>query len=65
MSRKDMKPLLKKLRQQGFEVTVTGSNHYKVRGPKGVVFLPSSPSDHRSLRNCRKQLVEIGFEWTG
>jgi predicted RNA binding protein YcfA (HicA-like mRNA interferase family) len=61
---KEVKALVRHLRRQGFTVSLTKrSGHYKVRHPEspGMVILPSTPSDARSLRNAVAQLRRIGF----
>lgn len=54
--------LLEKLERQGFEVTRTKKNHYKVsKDGRLVATLPGTPSDWRSLRNCVAVLKKAGF----
>lgn len=56
--KKRMRELVKDLRQHGFVVTLTGGGHLKVTHPDkpGIVFMPSTPSDHRAVENTLAQL---------
>lgn len=69
MSSKELKPLLKELKRQGFEVVLTTKgSHYKVTHPDHpgkMVTLASSPSDHRAIKNSLSYLRAIGFVWRG
>lgn len=61
-SKKDMLPLLRKLKEQGFTVEITKKCHYKVTAPDGrKTHMPYTPGDHRSVKNVRSQLKRIGF----
>lgn len=62
-SRKDLAPILKSLRDQGFEVELARRRcHYKVRKDGEVVGgLPSTPSDYRGLLNARAALRRVGW----
>ena len=44
--------------RQGFTVTKTRRGHYRVEHPDmdGPVFMPCTPSDHRSMKNFQAQL---------
>lgn len=59
---KDLDQILKRAKDQGFEVTFTRKKHYKIRGDKGVVFTSGTPSDWRSVRNTIAQLKRIGYD---
>ena len=40
----------------------SGSGHFSVYAPNGkIVTLPSTPSDHRSVLNCRSQMRRAGI----
>ncbi len=63
----DIRQLLEDLDTQGFEVAITGSNHYKVTKPgvDGCVFMPCTPSDYRGKKNAVSQLRRtLGYEQT-
>ncbi|GGX46337.1 hypothetical protein [Streptomyces noursei] len=63
MPSKEVKQLMKALEKQDFEVEQTRSNHYKVKkGGKLITFLPSTPSDSRSLKNCMPYLKRAGYK---
>jgi hypothetical protein len=48
----------RRLERAGFRVTVTGGNHLKIMHPVmiGPVFMSSTPSDRRAIRNLRATL---------
>lgn len=52
--------LVSTLREQGWIVQRTGSNHYKATKGLRMAILPATPSDHRSLANTRAQLRKFG-----
>jgi hypothetical protein len=58
---KEIKTLIKDFEAAGFEVRLTkGNTHPKVyQGGHLVTTLPSSPSDHRSLKNARAALKRL------
>jgi len=65
---KDIDQLLQELRAQGWRVTRTRNNHYRAYPPGGQgspVWLPGTPSDHRSLANTIALLRQRGFIWKG
>lgn len=66
VSSKDVKDLIKALREQGWRVEETG-RHPVAYAPDGVtiVTLSSTPSDHRAFRNMVARLRRAGFEWKG
>lgn len=54
--------LIAALLQQGFDVVQAKNNHRKVyEGKRLITTLPSTPSDHRSIRNCVSILKRNGF----
>ncbi|MFH0246378.1 hypothetical protein ACGRHY_29055 [Streptomyces sp. HK10] len=63
MASKEVKQLIKKLESQGFTVEATRKGHYKVsRKGAFVTYLPGTPSDHRSLKNCLSYLKRAGYK---
>ena len=67
MSR-DVRQLVAALREQGWRVELTKNGHYRAYPPAGAgspVFLPGTPSDHRSLANTIALLRRRGFAWKG
>lgn len=64
--------LLVTAHRQGFKVSRTPSNHFRVEVPDGaekrigevIVFLPCTPSDNRSADNCRSKLRRIGVDFS-
>lgn len=64
---KDLKKLIKALEAQEFKVEPASgkdSTHLVVRKDgKRVTTLPSTPSDHRSMRNCIAACRRAGFNW--
>ena len=55
--------IVKKLERQGFDVTRTGSGHWKVVNPQGgdpviMAFSPRSPADYQTV----KLLKRIGYK---
>ena len=61
---KDVKQLLEKAEAAGWTTKRTGGGHYCLRPPSprtGQVFIPSTPSDGRSLRNARAMLKRWGL----
>jgi hypothetical protein len=60
-NRKKMKELVSTIkRQKGWEVTMR-NGHYRVKAPSGqLIFLPSTPSDIRSISNARAELRRHG-----
>jgi predicted RNA binding protein YcfA (HicA-like mRNA interferase family) len=52
-----MEALARVYRRAGWDITLTRGGHLRWRSPKGgLVISPSTPSDHRSLRNLRSDL---------
>lgn len=64
---KDLKKLTTALKAQGFDVEPASgkdSTHLVVRKDgRRVTTLPSTPSDHRSMRNCIAACRRAGFIW--
>lgn len=59
MPSSDVRKLLREVRKQGAVVEQTRGGHQRIYGPGGrkpFIVLPSSPSDHRGLLNCRALL---------
>ncbi len=60
---KEVRDLIRALRQQGFEVQDQEVAHPKVyRNGRLITTLPSTPSDVRSLKNTVAKLRKHGFE---
>lgn len=57
----EMAKLVRKLRKAGYQVTFTGSGHYKVTGPESFVILSMSPR-RDDIRPMMKLLKRIGYE---
>lgn len=62
-NKKEMRQLVRELRKEGYEVTVTSGQHYCVRkdGTGPAVFMPQTPSDFRGLHRVHSKLKRIGF----
>lgn len=59
--KREMKDIVKTLRSQGWTVTLTRSNHYRCQSPSGAsTWTPSTPSDHRGIKNLRADLRRLG-----
>lgn len=59
-NRKKMSGLIKAVKRQGWEVTFR-NGHYRVKAPDGqLIFLPSTPSDIRSIDNAKAMLRRHG-----
>ena len=60
LPRKDVRQLLDGLKPLGWTWAPTGSGHVKLTAPNGdIVFVPSTPSDWRSMRNVRAQIRRV------
>lgn len=58
------KKLIKKYKKQ-IKIVATGNKHFRViqrKDGKTIAIIPNSPSDHRSLRNCRSLLRRKGYD---
>lgn len=61
---KDLKKIIKALREQGFEIEVTKNQHVMVfRDGRLVVTFSGTASDWRSVRNSIAIARRAGFEW--
>lgn len=58
---KDIRKLTKKLRKQGWQIE-EARKHIKCWAPDGetMVTIPSTPSDHRAIKNAKAQLRRSG-----
>ena len=57
-----MKSLLELAKKQGWEVERNKNNHIKFLSPSGgIVFVSSTPSDHRALENIKRDLRVNGL----
>jgi peptidoglycan/xylan/chitin deacetylase (PgdA/CDA1 family) len=66
MANKDLRKLIKALKDQEFEVVTAGVRHPKVyKGGKLITTLPGSPSDVRAYKNAVSFLRQHGFVWQG
>lgn len=63
---REVRDLLLLVHRQGFAVSPTKNNHYKVVTPPGTekktVFMPGTPSDSRCLGRLRRKLRHIGAD---
>lgn len=60
-TRKEMSQIIQQLEDQGWTVTLTRGNHYKMVSPTGAVqFQPSTPGEGRALKNIKAQLRRAG-----
>lgn len=61
---KEMRQIVAELRATpGWAVSLTGSNKFKVTGPRGgVVFLSQTPSRYTSITNGLSQLRRAGWQ---
>lgn len=57
----EMTKLVRKLRKEGYLVSITGSGHYKVTGPESFVILPMSPR-RDDMRPVMRTLKLIGYK---
>lgn len=60
----EMNKLVRKVRKAGWAVVLTRNNHWKILSPSGPLFVPSTPSDSRSMKNCRALLKRAGLDVT-
>ena len=59
---KEVKQLLNKCRKAGCTVEMRNGGHLAIHLPMGgVVYCPSTPSEHRSLRNVMGKLRRGGL----
>ena len=57
--------IIKKAWEAGWWVERRSSGHVMAYSPDGVgmVCMPSSPSDHRGIRNCRSKMRKYGLKF--
>lgn len=55
---KELDRFLKDL-DNNWEVSYTGSGHWRLRHAKGVVFISSTPGDRRWLKNSQAKIRRI------
>ena len=57
---KDYESLFKKAESQGWRISKTKANHFRLRCPSGCgehsITAPSTPSDHRALKNLTARM---------
>lgn len=59
--KKELKKLIRTLRNQGVRVELQKSGHYKAYPPEGpVVVFGSTESDHRAMKNTKARLRRGG-----
>ena len=63
----EIRDVLKRAHDQGFQVTLTRNNHYKIQTPaswhtKETRFAPKTPSDRKSLQRVIRKLRHIGVD---
>lgn len=60
MSSKEIKQIIREAEDLGWEVNLTNNGHYKCQHPSGgLIFMASTPSDRRALRNIRNYLRKM------
>lgn len=61
--KRDVQDILALVKAKGCEVTLTRNGHYKVLVPGGgLVVVPRTPSDWRSIRNIRSDFRKAGVD---
>lgn len=61
---KDLRPIVKALKAQGFDVEVTSRGHVMVtRDGELIATFSGTSSDWRSIRNGLAPLKRAGFRW--
>lgn len=65
MAKKEVREIVEEARRQGWRVEEGKRGHVKLFAPDGrtIVTLPSTPSDHRSLKNSIAEMRWAGFKW--
>ncbi|CAB4203540.1 hypothetical protein UFOVP1382_153 [uncultured Caudovirales phage] len=58
---REVDALVKQIRRLGFTVDKTGAGHWRVASPSGPIFMPSTPSDWRAVKNMRAALRRAGI----
>jgi hypothetical protein len=64
MDRCNYKKVFRKARQQGWKVTISNGNHWKLVPPdptRKILFTANSPSDYRAFRNFLADMKRNGF----
>lgn len=60
---KEMRPVAKKARDQGWTISTTKGGHIVWQSPTGKkVFSPSSPSEYRGHKNVIRKLRHEGLD---
>lgn len=57
----EAKDLIRRALAAGGRARQTGSGHIMLSLPGGNVTMPSSPSDHRSMKNARARIRRAGL----
>jgi len=61
--KKEMKKLMKRVQDNGWDYRRRRSGHYVIEGPKGQrVYCSGTASDHRAIKNIKKDLAKAGLE---
>jgi predicted RNA binding protein YcfA (HicA-like mRNA interferase family) len=64
-SRTDMRQLTVLARKRGWQIETTPGNHLRLTHPRGgLVFAPTTPSDHRGLKNLMAELRRQERRWS-
>lgn len=59
---KDIRPIARRARQQGWHISGTRSGHLMWVSPEGrKLFTSSTPSDSRTIKNFRAELRRAGY----
>lgn len=60
--KKDLKKLFKEVEQHGWEVRRRNNGHYVLEGPTGKVYCSATVSDHRAIKNIKRDLAKNGLQ---
>lgn len=61
--KRDLQDVLRKLREQGWTVTLTKGSHWRCAAPGGgLYFTGSTPSDYRGIKNMKSDLKRMGAD---
>lgn len=61
---REYRDLMEKAKSQGWTLSLSGGMHLIWRSPTGVkVFSSSSPSDHRAVKNVKRDLKRYGMKF--
>ena len=64
-AKKELDKLSRLVARQGWVRKTTGGGHYKFVAPTGrFLFTSVTPSDFRSVRNIKAQMIEMGADFT-